>query len=85
MMDGGSDEEEKNVAETANPKLDEKRLEFCEFIRGAFKTSVKGGATVTTVNFKDKIMRLCCIYFIKLIQGGKLLKGGNYSGEETID
>ena len=38
MMQGDSDEEENNVDETENPKLDDKRLEFCQFIKGGFKT-----------------------------------------------
>ena len=33
MMKGGSDDEEKDVDETENPKLDDKQLEFCQFIR----------------------------------------------------
>ena len=37
-MKGGSDEEENDVDETDNPKLDDKRLEFCQFIKGGFKT-----------------------------------------------
>ena len=39
-MEGGSDDEEKeiDVDETENPKLDDKRLEFCQFIKGGFKT-----------------------------------------------
>ena len=38
MMKSGSDDEEKDVDETENPKLDDKRLEFCQFIKGGFKT-----------------------------------------------
>ena len=38
MMEGGSDDEEKEIDETENPKLDDKRLEFCQFIKGGFKT-----------------------------------------------
>jgi len=38
MMQGGSDDEEKDVDETENPKLDDKQLEFCQFIKGGFKT-----------------------------------------------
>ena len=38
MMQGGSDDEEKDIYETENPKLDDKRLEFCQFIKGGFKT-----------------------------------------------
>ena len=38
MMQGGSDDEEKDIDETENPKLDVKRLEFCQFIKGGFKT-----------------------------------------------
>ena len=38
MMQGGSVDEEKDVDETENPKLDDKQLEFCRFIKGGFKT-----------------------------------------------
>ena len=37
-MEGGSDDEEKEIDETENHKLDDKRLEFCQFIKGGFKT-----------------------------------------------
>ena len=33
MMKGGSDDEEKDLDDTENPKLDDKQLEFCQFIR----------------------------------------------------
>ena len=38
MTEGGSHDEEKEIDETENPKLDDKRLEFCQFIKGGFKT-----------------------------------------------
>ena len=38
MMQGGSDDEEKDIDETENSKLDDKRLEFCQFIKGGFNT-----------------------------------------------
>ena len=65
-MQGGSDDEEKDVDETENPKLDDKRLEFCQFIKGWFKTLVFGIQILHKSHFN--LFIICIVNFQTFFQ-----------------